>query len=296
MMKLLHLPVFLLCARVATSFYISPTLRNIHKYCEEDATKLCPEGLSTVNDRDEPRPLIELMELNKGHHTYPSLDFDIDTDVCLWRAFIDNKIKNQSCSESLNTRLSILEKQLDQEKRKIVMFEVPWRIWESPGHEKRSYIFCFFLHERSIFLHLLASIVYHLTMGRYIYAGVQHFVLKVSLVMLSLFLTSILALGLPITTIIVGSVLQFVIWCLIDEEEEEECVLYICLAILSTFLTSMLAFGLPITTIVVGSVLQFMIWIWFLIREEEEEEELEEMEQTVHEGIIVYTAVPLQLV
>ena len=224
MNKLLHLLLFNFWARATTSFSLTPTLRERHNYCEKDVAELCPEEFltlsdgrhSTLKERVEATPLKLLWEVKEGYHTYPCLGFDVKMDVCLWHAFLENELKSQPCIESLQTKLSSLEKQFDPKRGKRIRFSIPTRSWHRSG-------FLTFPYLETFFIHLLSFTLYQVTMCYYIYIGVQTFVFRIKVLILAIvFFSFSLAVGQPVSIILIDSFCSLLMWFVIENYDNKE--------------------------------------------------------------------------
>ena len=230
MNKLLHLLLFNFWARATTSFSLTPTLRERHNYCEKDVAELCPEGFltlsdgrhSTLKERVDATPLKLLWEVKEGYHTYPCLGFDVKMDVCLWHAFLENELKSQPCIESLQTKLSSLEKQFDPKRGKRIRFSIPTRSWQRSNtqNEGTARGFLLFLIWRPL---CIFTLLYQVTMCYYIYIGVQTFVFRIKvLILVIVFFSFSLAVGQPVSIILIDSFCSLLMWFVIENYDNKE--------------------------------------------------------------------------
>ena len=129
-------------------------LSRLHKHCEIDAKALCDDSF---NIELEPTPFKNLKRLRNGREAkaYPALNYGATKDMCMWHAFVNNKIQNDVCSALLEKRMKRVEEQLSPPRGvdEVVLWDVPFSF-------KRSGEYSLVIYSYPSWIHALAFLVY----------------------------------------------------------------------------------------------------------------------------------------
>lgn len=222
-MKSLLLFVLSMCSnRVVLGHALWSTLQGKHNQCQEDAMKLCPEGIPTFEANLQyslPIQFKELRKLTNDQVTFPALSFDAHTDLCLWTAFLNKKINNELCIEMLKEKISRLDKTIHQGNRAPVFIDLTFFFWGSQNEENHYSTYAMYYREH-FHLHLLAFLLHQFALGQYLYRGIDNMFLKIFMVIFSLFASLLLSLLVPTASIVVGCVDLLLIWYFEEVEED----------------------------------------------------------------------------
>ena len=206
---------------VAVSLALSPTLNEIHHQCQEDAIKLCPQGITNFeldSQNHLPLPIEELRKLTHDQVTYPALGFDVHTDVCLWQAFLHEKINDSKCIHRLQGSLSRLDKKINQGDRTPVFIDLTNFFLESQ-HTENHYSTFLMYYPESFLVHSLAFFLHQFALGQHLYRGIENMFLKMLVAILSLLISFLLSLTVPKAGIVVASLDLLLLWFFEDEED-----------------------------------------------------------------------------
>ena len=78
---------------------------NLDRLCHSDSMTLCQDVVGNAQV-DEPTTPFENLKRLSSHgqelYSYPALSYGAQKDMCMWQAFLDNKIQSEECSAALN--------------------------------------------------------------------------------------------------------------------------------------------------------------------------------------------------
>ena len=107
LLLLLSVGLLLVAAQFAI-INITARPSNLHRLCHSDSKTLCQDvvGNAQVEDEKPTTPLENLKRFSHDLYYYPPLSYGAPKDMCMWQAFLDNKIQSEECSAALKTRMA----------------------------------------------------------------------------------------------------------------------------------------------------------------------------------------------